>query len=94
MKSEGDKLMHKNYNFTFEWSDDKIYCSELIWKIYHRATGFEIGVPQKLKDFNLEHPEVKSIIKERYKNKIPWNETVVSPSAIFESNLLKNIRIN
>jgi phage terminase large subunit-like protein len=33
MKSEGEKCKGKNYDLTFEWSDDKIYCSELIWKI-------------------------------------------------------------
>src|SRR5437867_163185 len=25
------------YDLTFEWSDDKIYCSELVWKVYERA---------------------------------------------------------
>lgn len=94
MKNEGDKLMHKNYDLNFEWSDDKIYCSELVWKIYQRAAGLEIGAPQKLKAFNFEHPEIKVIMKERYKNKIPWNDTVVSPAAIFESNLLKTVRTN
>ena len=43
MKQIGDKFKGKNYDLTFEWSDNKIYCSELIWKIYERATGLEIG---------------------------------------------------
>jgi hypothetical protein len=30
MKNEGEKFKGKNYDLTFEWSDDKIYCSELI----------------------------------------------------------------
>ena len=36
MKHEGEKMMGKNYDITFEWSDDTIYCSELVWKIYDR----------------------------------------------------------
>lgn len=42
MKQEGNKFNGKNYDLTFEWSDDKIYCSELIWKIYQRATGSKL----------------------------------------------------
>ena len=30
MKQVGDQFNGKNYDLTFEWSDDKIYCSELI----------------------------------------------------------------
>ena len=52
MKNIGERFKGKNYDCTFEWSDDKIYCSELIWKIYKEATGLEIGKLQKLKDFD------------------------------------------
>ena len=59
MKKEGEKFIGKNYDLTFEWCDDKIYCSELIWKIYQRATGLEIGKIQKLKDFDLTNQAVQ-----------------------------------
>ncbi len=59
IKQEGEKFKGKNYDLTFEWSDDKIYCSELIWKIYQRATGIEIGKLQKLGDFDLTNEAVK-----------------------------------
>lgn len=94
MKEEGDKFAGKNYDLTFEWSDDKIYCSELIWKIYERAAGIEIGDLQKLGDFDLSSAAVKNKMKERYGNKIPLNELVISPAAIFESELLEEIAIN
>lgn len=94
MKQEGEKLKGKNYDLTFEWSDDKIYCSELIWKIYQRATGIEIGKLQKLKDFNLTNKIVKQKMKERYGDKIPMEEIVISPAAIFESEQLITIKAN
>jgi hypothetical protein len=53
MKEVGENFKGKNYDLTFEWSDEKMYCSELIWKIYQRATGLEIGKLQKLEDFDL-----------------------------------------
>lgn len=91
MKNIGEKMLGKDYDLTFEWSDDKIYCSELIWKIYKNSTGIEIGKLQKLKEFNLNDPSVKSKMKERYGTKIPMDEIVISPAAIFESKLLKSV---
>lgn len=94
MKKEGEKFKGKNYDLTFEWSDDQIYCSELIWKIYQRATGIEIGKLEKLGDFDLTNEAVKKKMKERYADKIPLNETVISPAAIFNSELLITVKSN
>ncbi|MDI3319376.1 YiiX family permuted papain-like enzyme [Pinibacter soli] len=94
MKQEAEKSMGKDYDLTFEWSDDKMYCSEFIWKIYQRATGIEIGKLQHLKDMDLTSEAVKEKLKERYGSKIPMNETVVSPQAIFESELLTTVKSN
>ncbi len=94
MKQEGEKFKGKNYDLTFEWSDDKIYCSELIWKIYQRATGIEIGKLEKLSDFDLTNEAVKIKMEERYGNKIPTEEIVISPAAIFESELLTTVKAN
>jgi hypothetical protein len=71
------------YDLTFEWSDKRIYCSELVWKIYERGVGLRIGELQRLRDFNLSSPLVQAVMKERYGEKIPLEETVVSPAAIF-----------
>lgn len=94
MKQEGEKFKGKNYDLTFEWSDDKIYCSELIWKIYQLATGIEIGKLEKLSDFDLTNEAVKQKMKERYGDKIPMDEIVISPAAIFDSELLTTIKSN
>ncbi|MFN0014696.1 MAG: YiiX family permuted papain-like enzyme [Saprospiraceae bacterium] len=91
MKSVGEELLGKDYDSTFEWSDDKIYCSELIWKIYQRATGLEIGKLEKLRAFDLSDDLVKKKMKERYGAKIPVDETVISPAAVFDSELLKTV---
>ncbi len=92
MKLEGEKFKGKEYDLTFEWSDQKMYCSELIWKIYQRATGLEIGKLQKLSDFDLTSEVVKAKMKERYGEKIPMDEIVISPAAIFDSELLRTIK--
>lgn len=92
MKSIANGFIGKNYDLTFEWSDDKIYCSELVWKIYKRALNVEVGTLKALKDFDLSHPLVKAKLKERYGNNIPLNEQVISPGDIFDSNQLEEIK--
>ncbi|MGB4775018.1 MAG: YiiX family permuted papain-like enzyme [Daejeonella sp.] len=94
MKDMGDKWKGKNYDLYFEWSDDKIYCSELIWKIYQRTTGVELGKLQKLSEFDLTNDIVKKKMKERYGTKIPMNEIVISPASIFESDMLSTVKSN
>ena len=92
MKKTGEAFSNKNYDLTFEWSDDKIYCSELIWKVYQRGAGIEIGKLQQLGEFDLTSPEIKKIMKERYGNNIPLQEQVISPAAIFDSPLLITVK--
>lgn len=94
MKREGAKFNGKDYDLTFEWSDDKIYCSELIWKIYQRATGIELGKLEKLSSFDLTNESVKKKMKERYGNNIPMDELVISPAAIFNSERLMTVKEN
>ncbi|MDR2152783.1 MAG: YiiX family permuted papain-like enzyme [Helicobacteraceae bacterium] len=94
MKEESKKLEGKNYDLTFNWSDDKIYCSELVWKIYKRGANIEIGKLQKLGEFDLSDNAVKAKLKERYGDNIPIDETVISPASIFESDLLETVQSN
>lgn len=66
MKLAGEKYKGKDYDLYFEWSDSKIYCSELVWKIYKQATGIEIGKLEELSTFNLKHEVVVQKMSERY----------------------------
>ena len=94
MKTLGEKYKGKNYDIYFEWSDDRIYCSELVWKIYREATGIEIGQLETLSDFDLSSNAVKEKMKERYGNAIPMDEKVISPAAMFKSNKLTTVKEN
>jgi uncharacterized protein YycO len=91
MKGFGSKFQGKDYDIYFEWSDDKIYCSELVWKIYKETLNIEIGELQVLREFDLSSDIVKNKMKERYGDKIPLDEKVISPSAMFDSDKLITI---
>lgn len=79
------------YDIYFGWSNESIYCSELVWKVYADALHIELSQPQKLKEFDLTSREVKTIMAERYGSAIPYEEPAVSPAALFDSKLLKTV---
>lgn len=91
IKNEALKFLGKNYDYTFEWSDNKIYCSELVWKAYFNATGIKLGNLLPLSSFDLKNKQVSKILKERYGDKIPYTENVISPNAIFTSDKLTTV---
>lgn len=88
LKRVAHSFENKPYDIWFGWDDKYIYCSELVWKIYNKALNLKIGQLQRIKDFNLSAPAVKQKLTERYGDKIPYQETVISPVAIFNSPLL------
>lgn len=92
MKATGARYKGKHYDTLFQWSDSKMYCSELIWKIYAQGAGIELCEPDHFSDFPLSAPSVKKLIKERYGSAFNPDEPIVSPYALFKSELLEEIR--
>ena len=92
MKIVGKKYLGKDYDLRFKWSDDKIYCSELAWKIYKEAFNIEIGELEKVEDFDLSNKTVQKKVKERYGSDIPKDEFVITPDRMFKSEKLMTIK--
>lgn len=91
MHEAGRDLLGKRYDLYFEWSDERIYCSELVWKVYERALGIEIGEVQTLGTFDLSDPVVQAKARERWQGSPPLQEKVISPAAIFASDRLVTV---
>ncbi len=89
MKAEAKTYLGKDYDIFFNWSNDEIYCSELVYKIYSEGAGIKICNKKYLKDYDLSNPTVKALMKKRYGNKIPLNEMMIAPSTIFESEKME-----
>lgn len=94
LRQQALRFAGKPYDSLFSWSDEKLYCSELVWKIYDRALGIHIGKLQKVREFNFSAPAVQQKLRERYGTRIPWNESVISPGAMFESPKLVTVMSN
>ena len=90
--TEGRKHMGKPYDAAFDWSDEKMYCSELVWKSYHEALGIDLGAPRPLRSFALTSAGVHAALVQRYGKSIPLDAPMISPQQIFESDLLETVR--
>ena len=92
MHAQIKKHLGKSYDIHFDWSDDKLYCSELVWKVYKETTGLNVGELRPLRDYDLSHPIVKETMEARYGKNIPLDEPMISPGAIYESELFEVIK--
>ncbi|MCP4901715.1 MAG: YiiX family permuted papain-like enzyme [bacterium] len=91
MLEVGEAFKGKHYDLYFEWSDDRIYCSELVWKVYKRALNLEVGELQTISDFDLSDPAVQAKVQERWGGAPPSDETVISPAAMFNAKILETV---
>jgi hypothetical protein len=65
LRKAAEQFSGRPYDLTFGWFDDRIYCSELVWKAYDRGVGVRIGALQAIRDFNLTDPVVRAKLRER-----------------------------
>ncbi|MFZ6053256.1 YiiX family permuted papain-like enzyme [Halocola ammonii] len=91
MRKIGAAQIGKNYDSAFNWSDEEMYCSELVWKIYRRAANIEIGEPKPLKTYDLSHELVKLQLNKIHGSDWPLDEPMISPQAMFKSELIETI---
>ncbi len=91
MRAVGESMRGRPYDLGFAWSDDRIYCSELVWKIYRRALGLDIGTLETIGDLDLTSPAVQAKMRERWGDAIPLQEPVISPARMFASPLLVTV---
>jgi hypothetical protein len=94
MKTYGKTFLGRNYDPYFEWNDRRIYCTELVWKIYQQVLNVEVGKLERLGDFDLTSPYVKSLMRKRYGNHIPYDEMVISPKSMFEAEILETVVVH
>ncbi|HTF82304.1 MAG TPA: YiiX family permuted papain-like enzyme [Cytophagales bacterium] len=92
LRNEAQTHLGKDYDIYFGWSDDKLYCSEYVWKIYKNALNIDLCTLKTLKDFDLSSAQVSSLIRERYGKNIPYNDKVVAPSDLYKSTHLVSIQ--
>jgi hypothetical protein len=75
------------YDNSFDLSDEKIYCSELVYKAFEKGAGIEPGELQKVKDVigvQQYNPILKGIAGNFVKN-VSMDQEVIMPESIMKS---------
>jgi hypothetical protein len=91
LRREAERFLGRAYDLTFDWSDERIYCSELVWKVYERAWGVRLGEPEPWRALNLDDAKVRALAKKRL-GKLPDPEApVVTPVRILEAPQLERV---
>lgn len=92
MAEVAEGMLGKHYDDAFSWSDERIYCSELVYKVFDRGGGLQVGRLRALRDFNLRDAVVSAALRERYRAAVPLDETVIAPSDMAADPQLTAVR--
>ena len=91
MHATARAFLGKPYDSAFQWSDDRLYCSEFVWKVFKRSLALELGRLQHISDFDLSDPGVQAKVRERWGGSPPLAEPAISPGNVFASDLLMTV---
>ncbi len=94
LRQEGLRFQGLPYDIQFGWSDASLYCSELVWKTYHRALGLSLGRIQKLSDLDISTPAADSLRRSRLGDSPLPTDTLVTPATLHADPHLQTIAEN
>lgn len=92
LEAAADKYMGRAYDFKFGWGDDKIYCSEFVWKAYNDI-GIEVAPLSTYAALDLSGERVQRLIKARLENPedLKLTDTILTPADLERSPFLTMI---
>jgi len=88
-----EEFLGRPYDFRYRLDDEYIYCSELVYKGFKKATGEELGQLVKLKDLNWE-PYTETIKKYEGSDTIPLDREIITPRDLAEAKQTKEMYNN
>ncbi len=71
------------YDGAFAWDAERLYCIELVHKLYHRGAGVRLGQLRPIGDFALDHPDVRAAARARFGGRVPVDQLVLSPADLY-----------
>ena len=88
LRAHLQSFLGKPYDFHYAPDDTAIYCSELIWKVYERAAGIEIGAWQTLGSLDWKKFEAFILTIEPT---VPLDRLMITPVALTRSALVEQV---
>lgn len=89
MISAARKFVGLPYDIQYEFDDEKIYCSELIYKGFKQATGEPLGVTKKLGELNWK-PYV-AVIRQITGGEVPLAREMITPRDLAAARQLSEV---
>lgn len=87
--SEAKTFLGRPYDVNYDLDDQKIYCSELIYKACLQATGEKLGQLEKLGNLNWKPYE--TLIKAIEKGPVPIDRLMITPRHLSEAPQLTKV---
>lgn len=86
---EAEKFLGRPYDIQYQLDEEKIYCSELVYKAFLRGCNIEIGEIEKLGSLNWEPHE--DFIRYITGGEIPLERKMVTPESLIKNTQLEFI---
>lgn len=83
-------FLGRPYDAKFGWSDDRIYCSELVYKAFERGAGIRLGHLEKLGDLRLGG--VMAALRGRYGKELALDLELVTPASLAADRRLVTVQ--
>jgi hypothetical protein len=82
-----ESMLGRPYDIQYELDDEKIYCSELVYKAYERGAEIEVGDKEALRDLKWRPHE--KFIRVLAGGELPLDRVMVTPVSIARHSRLK-----
>jgi len=84
---ESEKMLGRPYDIQYELDEEKIYCSELVYKAFIRGCNLEIGEKTTLGDLDWEPHEM--FIRHIAHGELPLDRVMITPESLAKSPNVK-----
>jgi len=91
MKAVGRAHLGKKYDLLFAWDLSRIYCSELVYRVFLDGAGIHLGEVERFGDMDLSSPRVRALIKRRMGQRLDLHEPIITPVSIMEDRQLETV---
>lgn len=83
--------MGKPYDVHFAPDTQRIYCSELVQRIYLAGAGIQVGELERFGDMDFTGEDARRILNERFGDRFPADQPMITPASLFRSALLVTV---
>jgi uncharacterized protein YycO len=83
------KLLEKPYDINYEPDDRKIYCSELVWKVYDRELGIHWGEWEAFGTLNWK--PIEEFVRSVESGKLPLDRMMIAPVGLIKTDKVERV---